>query len=179
MVKSMAEGTGRMAVVLPQGALFRKGAEGEIRQKLLQLDLIEAVIGLAPNLFYGTGLAACILVLRKRKPATRKKKVLIADASRLFRRGRAQNYLELEHAQEILSWYRSFADVQDAARVITLDEVKAEDWTLNISRYVLPPLQDDIPPLPEAIAAFKATLSRCREAEDRLAQVMAEGGWLK
>jgi type I restriction enzyme M protein len=179
MVKSMAEGTGRMAVVLPQGALFRKGAEGDIRQKLLQLDLIEAVIGLAPNLFYGTGLAACILVLRKRKPAARKKKVLIADAARLFRRGRAQNYLDAEHGKEILTWYRSFADVQDAARVVTLDEIEAEDWTLNISRYVLPPLQEDIPPLPEAIAAFKEALSRCREAEERLAKVMAEGGWVK
>ena len=179
MVKSMAEVSGRMAVVLPQGALFRKGVEGNIRQKLLELDLIEAVIGLAPNLFYGTGLAACILVLRKRKPESRKKKVLIADASRLFRRGRAQNFLEPEHAAEILGWYRGFADVQDAARVVSLDEIKAEDWTLNISRYVLPSLQEDIPPLPEAIAAFKEALTRCREAEDRLALVMSEGGWLK
>jgi type I restriction enzyme M protein len=62
MVKSMADVTGRMAVVLPQGALFRKSVEGSIRQKLLEMDLVEAVIGLAPNLFYGTGLAACILV---------------------------------------------------------------------------------------------------------------------
>ena len=68
MVKSMAEGSGRMAVVLPQGALFRGGVEGQIRKYLLEHDLVEAVIGLAPNLFYGTGLAACILVLRKRKP---------------------------------------------------------------------------------------------------------------
>ncbi|HMU17780.1 MAG TPA: N-6 DNA methylase, partial [Thauera aminoaromatica] len=169
----------RMAVVLPQGALFRKGAEGGIRQKLLELDLIEAVIGLAPNLFYGTGLAACILVLRKKKPAARRRKVLVADASRLFRRGRAQNYLEAEHAAQILGWYRDFQDVQDAVRVVALDEIEAEDWTLNISRYVLPPLQEDIPPLPEAIAAFKDALQRCREAEERLAQVMAEGGWLK
>ena len=179
MVKSMADGTVRMAVVLPQGALFRKGAEGAIRQKLLEMDLVEAVIGLAPNLFYGTGLAACILVLRKRKPAARKKKVLIADASRLFRKGRAQNYLEPEHAREILGWYQSFKDVQDATRVVGLDEIKSEDWTLNISRYVLPPLSEDIPPLPEAIAAFKEALQRCREAEERLAKVMEEGGWLK
>ncbi|BAO81301.1 type I restriction-modification system methyltransferase subunit [Serpentinimonas raichei] len=172
MVKSMADVSGRMAVVLPQGALFRKGVEGSIRQKLLEMDLVEAVIGLAPNLFYGTGLAACILVLRKRKPVKHKKKVLIADASRLFRRGRAQNYLEPEHAAEILGWYRGFADVQDAVRVVGLDEIKAEDWTLNISRYVLPPLQEDIPPLPDAIAAFKDALTRCREAEERLAQVM-------
>ena len=179
MVKSMAAVTGRMAVVLPQGALFRKGAEGAIRQKLLQMDLIEAVIGLAPNLFYGTGLAACILVLRQKKPRQRRQKVLIADASRLFRRGRAQNYLQAEHALEIQGWFQTFEDVPDAARVVSLDEIKAEDWTLNISRYVLPPLQDDIPPLPEAIAAFKAALARCREAEDRLTRVMTEGGWLQ
>lgn len=179
MVKSMADVSGRMAVVLPQGALFRKGVEGNIRQKLLEMDLVEAVIGLAPNLFYGTGLAACILVLRKRKPVKHKKKVLIADASRLFRRGRAQNYLEPEHAAEILGWYRGFADVQHAARVVSLDEIKSEDWTLNISRYVLPPLQEDIPPLSDAIAAFKDALTRCREAEERLAQVMTEGGWLQ
>jgi type I restriction enzyme M protein len=180
MVKSMADVSGRMAVVLPQGALFRdKGVESRIRQKLLEMDLVEAVIGLAPNLFYGTGLAACILVLRKRKPIKHKKKVLIADASRLFRRGRAQNYLEPEHAAEILGWYRGFVDVQDSARVVSLEEIKAEDWTLNISRYVMPPLQEDIPPLPDAIAAFRKALTRCREAEERLAQVMTERGWLR
>lgn len=179
MVKSMAEVKGRMAVVLPQGALFRKGAEGAIRQKLLEMDLIEAVIGLAPNLFYGTGLAACILVLRKKKPVKRRKQIMIADASRLFRRGRAQNYLEPEQALEIQRWFEKFEDVPDAVRIVTLDDVKSEDWTLNISRYVLPPLQEDIPPLPEAIAAFKDALTRCREAETRLASVMEEGGWLK
>ncbi len=179
MVKSMAEITGRMAVVLPQGALFRKGVEGEIRRKLLELDLIEGVIGLAPNLFYGTGLAACILVLRKRKPADRKGKVMIADASSLFRRGRAQNYLEPEHGAEILGWYQAFTDVQDRVRIVNTNEIKAEDWTLNISRYVLPPLNDDIPPLPQAIADFKAALERCRVAETRLEQLLTDGGWLQ
>ncbi len=179
MVKSMAEVNSRMAVVLPQGALFRKGVEGGIRQKLLEMDLIEAVIGLAPNLFYGTGLAACILVLRKKKPAPRPHKVMIVDASRLFRRGRAQNYLEPEHALKIQEWFEQYEDVADAVRIVGLDEIKAEDWTLNISRYVLPPLQDNIPPLPEAIQAFKDALNRCREAEERLAKVMSEGGWLQ
>jgi len=179
MVKSMAEVKGRMAVVLPQGALFRKGAEGTIRQKLLEMDLVEAVIGLAPNLFYGTGLAASILVLRRKKPTQRRKKVMIADASRLFRRGQAQNYLEPEYALEIQRWFEKFEDVQDAVRIVGLDVIKAEDWTLNISRYVLPPLQEDIPPLPKAIATFKQALTRCRDAEDRLAKVMTEGGWLQ
>ena len=97
MVASMAVGTGRMAVVLPQGALFRKGAEGAIRQHILEHDLIEAVIGLGSQIFYGTGLAPAIVVLRRAKPATRKGKVLIADASTMFRKGRAQNFLDPEH----------------------------------------------------------------------------------
>ena len=179
MVSSMAEPHGRMAVVLPQGALFRGGAEGKIRQALLEQDLIEAVIGLAPNLFYGTGLAACILVLKRKKPKRRAKKVLIIDASSRFRKGRAQNYLQPEHATEVLSWYEAFADVEDHARVVPLKEIKQEDWTLNISRYVLPPIGKDIPPLDEAIAAFKDSLTKCREAEDHLRQVMVEGGWLE
>ena len=179
MVASMAPGTGRMAVVLPQGALFRSGVEGQIRQHLLKADLVEAVIGLAPNLFYGTGLAACVLVLRHHKAPARQGKVIVIDASSLFRRGRAQNFLEPEHASQIHGWVSAFADVEDRARVVGLDEIEQEGWTLNISRYVLPPIGADIPPLPEAVAAFKNALLKCREAEDHLRTVMVEGGWLK
>jgi type I restriction enzyme M protein len=179
MVASMADGTGRMAVVLPQGALFRSGVEGQIRQHLLKADLVEAVIGLAPNLFYGTGLAACVLVLRRQKAESRRGKVLIVDASSLFRRGRAQNFLEPGHASQIHGWVSAFEDVQDRARVVGIEEIEQEGWTLNISRYVLPPIGGDIPPLPEAVAAFKEALEKCREAEDELRRVMVEGGWLK
>jgi len=179
MIASMAEGTGRMAVVLPQGALFRKGSEGKIRKAILQQDLIEAVIGLAPNVFYGTGLAPAIVMLRRSKPEVRRKKVLIVDASSLFRKGRAQNFLDLEHAEQIVKWVDAFEDVEDRAKVASLDEIKAEDWTLNISRYVLPPIGEDIPPLREAVAAFKEALSEARAAEDRLREVLVQGGWLE
>ncbi|MCB9737032.1 MAG: SAM-dependent DNA methyltransferase [Deltaproteobacteria bacterium] len=179
MVASMAPRTGRMAVVLPQGALFRGNVEGKIRQHLLQHDLVEAVIGLAPNLFYGTGLAACVLVLRRAKAPDRAGKVLIVDASASFRKGRAQNFMDPAHGAEILAWVDAFADVEDKARVVTLDEIAKEGFTLNISRYVLPPIGADIPPLPEAVAAFKEALARCRAAEDELRRVMHEGGWLE
>lgn len=179
MIASMAStGNSRMAVVLPQGALFRKSAEGSIRQALLEKDMIEAVIGLAPNLFYGTQLAGCVVVLRRKKPAERKNKVLIIDASALFRKGRAQNFLDSEHSEQIVGWYRSFENVDDRAKVATLDEIKKEGWTLNISRYVLPPIGQDIPPLPEAIEAFKSALADARVAEDHLRTVLVEGGWL-
>jgi type I restriction enzyme M protein len=178
MVASMAQGTGRMAVVLPQGALFRKSAEGRIRKALLERDLIEAVIGLAPNVFYGTGLAPAVVVLRRAKPAARKGKVIAIDASSLFRKGRAQNFLDPEHAEQIVAWVHAFEDVEDRAKVVDLNEIESEDGTLNISRYVLPPIGEEIPPLPEAVAAFKHALAEARAAEDKLHEVLVEGGWL-
>lgn len=174
----MAPRTGAMAVVLPQGALFSSGVEGKIRRDLLEQDHIEAVIRLAPNLFYGTGPAACILVLRARKQPETAKRVLICDASVLFRKDRAQNHLEPAHAERIVGWYHAFEDVEDQCRVVGLDEIEQEPGTLNISRYVLPPIGKDIPPLPEAIADFKAALERVREAEEALRREMEDGGWL-
>lgn len=180
MIASMAlAGDSRMAVVLPQGALFRKAAEGNIRTALLKEDLIEAVIGLAPNLFYGTQLAGCVLVLRRKKPVTRRKKVLIIDASRLFRKGRAQNLLDADHSDQILAWYRAFEDFEDHAKVVSLDEIKKEDWTLNISRYVVPPIGADISPLPDAVEVFESALAEARDAEDHLRTVLTKGRWLK
>ena len=102
MIKSMAPKSGRMAVVLPHGILFRMSKEGKIRRKILDMDILEAVIGLGPNLFYGTGLAACILVFRQAKPKSRRKKVLMIDASKEFKRGRAQNELLPEHVENQL-----------------------------------------------------------------------------
>jgi type I restriction enzyme M protein len=179
MIASMALARdSRMAVVLPQGALFREAAEGRIRTALLKEDLVEAIIGLAPNLFYGTQLAGCIVILRRRKPAARARKVLVIDASRLFRKGRAQNFLDSPHSERIIRSYRSFENVDDHSRVVSLDEIEKESWTLNISRYVLPPLATDTPPLPEAVNAFKTALGEARVAEDHLRSVLTEDGWL-
>ena len=73
---------------------------------------------------------------------------------------------------------RAFEDVEDCAKVVSFDEIKKEGWTLNISRYVLPPIGADIPPLPEAVEAFKTALAEARAAEDHLRTVLTEGGWL-
>ena len=179
MIASMAPGrSSRMAVVLPQGALFRKGAEGRIREALLREDLIEAVIGLAPNLFYGSSLAGCVMILRRNKPTERKRKVLIINASSLFRKGRAQNFLDFEHGNQIVEWFQAFEGVEDRAKVVTLDEIEEEDWILNISRYVIPSIGEDILPLPEAVASFKEALAETRAAEGHLRTVLTEGRWL-
>lgn len=180
MIASMAPtGNSRMAVVLPQGTLFRKSAEGVIRRALLDNDLIESVIGLAPNLFYGTQLVATsIVVLRRKKPAERRNKVLIVGASSLFRKGRAQDFLDEEHGEQIVSLCRTFENVEGRARVATIDEIEREGWTLNISRYVLLPIGEDIPPLTKAVDAFKLALEDTRAAEDDLREALRRGEWL-
>ncbi len=179
MIASMAEnGSSRMAVVLPHGALFRKSAEGKIREALLKEDMIEAVIGLAPNLFYGTSLAGCVVVLRRNKPLERKNRVLIIDGNSLFRKGRAQNFLDPNHCKQLIEWFQKFEDVDDRAKVVKIDEIEEEDWTLNITRYVLPPIGEDIPSLPEAVASFKDSLAEARVAEEKLRTVLTEGGWI-
>lgn len=171
MIKSMAIKSGRLAVVLPQGAVFRAGSEGKIREKILRSDKVEAVIGLAPNLFYGTGLAACIVVIRDRKPDERKNKMLFIDASRLFKRGRNQNTLEPQHAREILAVYRAFEDVPGCAHVATLDEIERNSWNLNIPLYV-DPLVHDTPTVKEALAELERAYADVGQAEKRLRDLL-------
>ena len=167
-----------MAVVLPQGALFRKAAEGEIRTALLEEDLIEAVIGLAPNLFYGTGLAACVVVLRRRSRPSAGRRSSSSTPRASSGRAAPRTSWTPSTPSRSSAWVRAFEDVEDRAKVVGLDEIEKEGWTLNISRYVLPPIGEDIPPLPEAVAAFKAALAEARAAEDHLRAVLTEGGWL-
>lgn len=170
MVASMKPGNGRMAVVLPHGVLFRMGKEGEIRRKLLEMDLLDAVIGLGPNLFYGTGLAACILMFSRQTKHTGQ--VLMVDASELYLSGRNQNTLEPEHAQQILNWVQDYKDVEGRVKVVTLDEIKANDWNLNIPRYVEPIIEEETITIAEALANLKTALSEAYAAEDRLKQLL-------
>jgi len=179
MIKSMAPATGRMAVVLPHGALFRMGKEGAIRKRILQMDLLDAVIGLGPNLFYGTGLAACILVFRQRKARDRKKRVLILDASREFKVGRAQNELLPEHVERIYGWYRDYKDVEGVARVVTLDDIAANDHNLNIPRYVEPKSDQEVLTVEEAMKRLQVSATAAFEAEDRLIEIFVREGLLK
>ena len=124
----------KVSTVMPHGVLFRGGAEKEIRRKWLEQDLIEAVIGLPPNLFYGAGIPACILVLRPNlsgqpvnphKPAERRGQVLFINADAEFHAGRAQNYLRPEHIEKIVSTFDRFEDVPGYARRVTLQGNRA------------------------------------------------------
>jgi type I restriction enzyme M protein len=178
MIKSMAPATGRMAVVLPHGALFRMGKEGEMRQKILQMDLLEAVIGLGPNLFYGTGLAACILVFRQRKKKGRHNKVLILDASHEFKTGRAQNELLPQHVERILGWYRDYKDVEGVASVATLDNIAANDHNLNIPRYVEPKVETEVLTVDEAMKRLRKSAEAAFAEEEKLVGILKREGLL-
>ena len=128
--------SGRLGVVMPHGVLFRGSAEGKIRQGLLQEDLFEAVIGLPPNLFYGTGIPASILVLNRDKPVARRGRVLFIDASTEFEEGSNQNRLRDQDIRHIADTFGAYADGDKYARVVPLAEIDQNDWNLNISRYV-------------------------------------------
>lgn len=135
MVASLKE-NGVCGVVLPHGVLFRGGAEGRIREGMIRDDLIDAVIGLAPNLFYGAGIPACILILRKTKPAARRGTILIVNGAAEFVDGKNQNHLSAANVAALARAYADFADVERLARVVPSSEIEANDFNLNISRYV-------------------------------------------
>jgi type I restriction enzyme M protein len=154
------------------------GAEGKIRQKILGMDLLEAVIGLGPNLFYGTGLAACILVFRQRKAPDRQGKVLILDASKQFKTGRAQNELLPKHVERIHGWYHAYHDVEGIARMVTLEEIAANEYNLSIPRYVEPKIDQEVLTVEEAMQQLQASAEAAFAAEDKLIAILKREGLL-
>ena len=142
---------GIVATVMPHGVLFRGGAEGEIRRRIINDDLLDTVIGLGPNLFYGTGIPAAVLILRAKgsKPPERRGKVLFINADRDYREGRAQNHLRPRDEQKITATCRSFADVDGFARVVTVKELAENDFNCNIRRYA----DNSPPPEPQDVRA--------------------------
>ncbi len=127
---------GRAGVVLPHGALFRGGAEGKIRKGILEEDLLEAVIGLPPNLFFGTGIPACLFIMNKNKPKERKGKVFFLYGANDFLEGKNQNKLRKEDIEKIVSAHREYRSIDKYCHPISLDEIRANDCNLNITRYI-------------------------------------------
>ena len=131
---------GKLATVMPHGVLFRGGEEREARRHFIERGVLEAVIGLPANLFYGTGIPACILVLNKAGAAERQH-VLFINADREYREGKAQNHLRPEDIDKIVHAYRAGLDLPAYARRVPFTEIAAEDYNCNIRRYV-----DNAPP---------------------------------
>ena len=165
---------GMVATVMPHGVLFRGGAEKEIRTKFLQQDLVEAIISLPPNLFYGAGIPACILILRSNitgeapnpnKPENHRGRVLFINADAEYLAGRAQNYLRPEDIEKIASTFERYAEVPNYSRIVTFEEIaeEANDFNLNVRRYV----DNSPPPEPHDVRAHLVGGVPAAEIEDK------------
>lgn len=168
---------GKLATVMPHGVLFRGGAEKTIREGLLKDGLVEAIIGLPPNLFYGTGIPACVLVLNKNLPKEQRGSVLFINADGEFGEGRAQNYIRPEDLEKITQVYRHRREIPRYARLVPLAEIAANDFNLNIRRFV------DNSPEPEiedvrAHLAGGVPLREVQRFSERLARYGLDGSIL-
>ena len=133
MINSMKE-NGITAVVMPHGVLFREAGEGFIREKIIENNLIDTIIGLPPNLFYGTSIPACIIVLKNNR---KNKDIFFIDASEEYDKGKRQNKLREEDISKILTAYRKRKDILKYCRAVSFEEIKANNYNLNISRYLI------------------------------------------
>ena len=173
MIKSMAGGNSRMAVVMPQGVLFRGNEEGNIREKLVKSDKVEAIVTLGDKLFYGTGLSPCFLIIRNLKPAEHSARVLMIDATKILTQKRAQNVLEEKDVDRIYELYKNYEDVEDYSKVVTLEEIASKDFNLSPNRYIVYH-KEEIRPYNEVLAEFKAAIHAVKDAEAEFSRLMKE-----
>ena len=177
MIASMS-GNGRVAAVAPHGVLFRGASEGRIRQTIIEKNLIDAVIGLPENLFYGTSIPACIIVFRKGRTTT---DVLFLDASKEFKKDKAKNVLEPANIAKIVETYQAFhnganAEVEKYSHVATLDEIVENEYNLNIPRYVDTFEEEEIINIDEVNAEIADLKTRIAEVEKQMAKYLEELG---
>ena len=176
---SVTNAGGMVGVVMPHGVLFRGGAEGKIRRGIVEADLFEAVIGLAPNLFFGASIPVAVLVLNRAKPPERRGKVLFVDAAQegCFRKGSAQNHLDPEQVSRIAAAYHAFAEADRFAHVADREEIAANDFNLNIARYVDTSEPPEVMSVEQALAELREAERRRDEAASRMHALLAEMGF--
>jgi type I restriction enzyme M protein len=179
MIASVSVG-GRIAAVAPHGVLFRGAAEGRIRQRVVDENLLDAVIGLPENLFYGTPIPACILVFKKNRTNS---DVLFIDASgkdeegnNRFKKVKNQNILEQKHIDAIIKAFRERKDIDKFAHVATLDEVKSNDYNLNIPRYVDTFEEEELVDIEEVRGNIARLKSEIAAAEAQMEKYLKELG---
>lgn len=171
MIETAKAKEGRVVVIVPHGVLFRGSSEGKIREALIKENILDAVIGLPAGLFQTTGIPVAILVFdRSREPGganENRKDVLFIDASREFVSGKNQNTLSSEHISKIVETYKKRSEIEKYSHLATFDEIKENDFNLNIPRYV-----DTFEEEPEIDIA--ATQKRISELEQELAKTQAQ-----
>jgi type I restriction enzyme M protein len=179
MITSMKKETGRVGVVMPHGVLFRSGAEGAIRKHLIESDLLETVIGLAPNLFYGTTIPASLMFFRATKDKKRTKHILFIDASKRFAKGKAQNSLSDQDVEDIFAVYASNGAAGKeniASRLVSHQEIEENNWDLNIGRY-LKADATEVVDVQAALAAFNESRESLAKAESELLKKLKAAGY--
>lgn len=178
MIKSMATKTGRMAVVLPHGVLFRPGKERAIRQRIIEMDILEAIIGLGSNLFYGATIAACILIFRYDKSKELKGSIKIIDASDQIKVGRAQNELLPEHIDNIYRQYVCNTELISKTRIVPIAEVRMNDFNLNISKYTETQSSESSISIYEAMSNISKSIEQINKANTQLINLLELEGLL-
>jgi type I restriction enzyme M protein len=179
MITSMTPETGRVGVVMPHGVLFRSGAEGAIRKHLIESDLLETIIGLAPNLFYGTTIPASLMFFRATKDNKRKNHILFIDASKRFGKGKAQNFLTDEDVEDIFAVYQSMGETEKiniSARLVAHDEIEENNWDLNIGRYLKADAAEVVD-VKDALALFDQARTDLAAAEKALLAKLKAAGY--
>jgi type I restriction enzyme M protein len=168
---------GMVGVVMPLGVLFRGSGDGDIRKGMVEDDLFEAIIGLPENLFYGTGIPATILILNRDKPKKRKGKILFIHAAEGFDARSNQNVLRPEDVKRIVTAFRKYADEDRFSRVVPLEEVKENDYNLNISRYVDTLEPEEPIDVDAALAELAKTEGERDSAAKRMDKALRELGY--
>ena len=168
---------GMMGVVLPHGILFRGGSEGKIRQGLLEEDLIEAIIGLPSNLFYGTGIPACLLLINKARSPERKGKVLFVNGVEEMVEGKNQNSLSEENVKRLSEAFHAYKDEDRFSKVVGLEEIRKNDFNLNIVRYVQTTDEEEQIDVALELNMLKNLQSQRNVAENRMMQMLEEVGY--
>ena len=177
MVASMDKKHGRVAVVLPQGVLFRTGKDGKMRKKLVDSDLLEAVITLKGGIFYGAGVSACILFLKREKSKNHIGRVCMIDASEIYTPQRAQNYMSEDDIAEVYKLYTDYQDVIERCKIVTLKDIKDKGYTLSTNVYIK---KKPVPITPPSVVRdrYYASYKRAMEYEKRLRELLKEGGYI-
>ena len=168
------EKTGTMAIVLPHGVLFRGAAEGKIRKNIIKENLLDAVIGLPANLFYGTSIPTCVLVFKGREARGNNKDILFIDASNVFEKDKNQNKLTSENIEKIVETYQKRKDVDKYAHVASIEEIEENDFNLNIPRYVDTFEEEEVVPLSEIVTNINETRSEIEKTTNELYSLLDE-----
>lgn len=177
MVKSMNPKTGRCAVVLPQGVLFRSGKEGDIRKQLVESDKLECIIALTSGVFYSTGVSACILFLNNNKKVEHRGRICLIDASNIYTSQRAQNIMTEDDIQKVFGLYKAYEDVIEKAKVVTIEDIRQKDYTLAINSYIEKKGQETIPPAEVRRQYFEA-YEEMLQAEEKMKKLLLDGGYV-